>query len=322
MRPIYSLDSEIENHIKVQLKQFDLTLDNSRQLAGYIKQLSDFFIQNPSAETPWHQRWCQIAYLIYFFPLNALRAKAVIDEGQRTDFFSELTHVYDFGCGMGSGSFFLKRDLETHFIEKSTIPKCFLLRSGSYQSQPPRHLEKNSLALFSYSLTEQAIFPEWALQSQALMIIEPSTQQDGRRLLQLRSRLQENGYSIWAPCTHQGTCPLLGQSKNDWCHDRIHFEQPEWWQKIESHLPFKNKTITMSYLLVKKQTPPPLAQSVGRLVGDQVKEKGKTRQLICRGPDREFLSWLDRSGPTPTHYRGELFEVPVDSQKVSNEIRL
>jgi hypothetical protein len=97
-------------------------------------------------------------------------------------------------------------------------------------------------------------------------------------------------------------------SKNDWCHDRIHLSPPQWLVSIENHLPFKNRTLTFSYLLASQQAAPESRQI--RLVGDQLQEKGKSKQLICRNDQREFLTWLHRDGEIPELYRGDLIDLP------------
>ncbi|MFN9066725.1 MAG: hypothetical protein ACK5V3_05815, partial [Bdellovibrionales bacterium] len=58
-----------------------------------------------------------------------------------------------------------------------------------------------------------------------------------------------------------------------------------------------------------------------RLTGDQLFEKGKTRQLICRGPEREFLAWMNRDGEAPTLARGDRVILEKFEQK-SNELRV
>ena len=152
------------------------------------------------------------------------------------------------------------------------------------------------------------------------MLLEPSAQQDGRKLQALRDRLLKKGYHVWAPCTHEGPCPLLTQSKTDWCHDRVHFQAPEWFLKMEEQLPMKNRTLTMSYLLMRKA--PAEQINAARTVGDLMKEKGKDRQMICRGPDREFLAWMHKTKILQEIPRGVLIEIPESAQKVSNELRL
>lgn len=71
---------------------------------------------------------------------------------------------------------------------------------------------------------------------------------------------------------------------------------------MEAILPMKNRTLTYSYLLVSRRVPHPSHRGWARVIGDTLKERGKTRQMICRGEKREFLSWLLK--------RGEPEEIP------------
>jgi hypothetical protein len=139
-------------------------------------------------------------------------------------------------------------------------------------------------------------------------------------LLQRRKDLLQKGFSMWAPCPHQQACPLFENSKTDWCHDRIFFDQPAWFTAIEKHLPIKNTNLTFSYLLASKKTAPPVSR--WRTVGDLLEEKGKTRQMICRGSEREFLSWLHRDGPAPEIPRGHLIDPPESFEKKGTELRV
>jgi hypothetical protein len=321
MKRVFKIDPHLTSFIESKLNSFHLSLDAPKKLAFSVKKLSDYFIQNPLAKTPWDQDWCQIGYLVYFFPLNLIRAQAVFQESQRLNFLFDIQQAFDFGCGMGSGSYWLPESLKINFIDQSEIPMKYLTRTGHQSKTVPTNLPEKSVTIFSYSLTELESLPPWSLQSEALILIEPATQQDGRKLLKIRESLIEKGFHIWAPCLHQLGCPLLTHSKNDWCHDRVFFDQPEWFIEIEKHLPIKNKTLTMSYLLARKSAPPKMSENSARLIGDQVPEKGKSRQLICRGPDREFLSWLDRDGPVPELYRGEIFTISSDYRKIANEVR-
>ncbi len=152
------------------------------------------------------------------------------------------------------------------------------------------------------------------------MILDPATTQDGRRLLELRQKLIDQGFYMWAPCLHQKPCPLLTKSKTDWCHDRSAISAPNWYSAMESHLPMRNLTVTTSYLLARRKAPQK-AHNLIRLIGDHLKEKGKSRQMICRGPDREFLSWLHRDGTPPVYPRGDLLEMPTVELR-GNELRV
>lgn len=327
----FGVPADLEKSISAALRQYKLTLDDSKTLAKNVLQLSDFFIQNPQGQTPWHENFAQIAYLCYYLPLNAARIRALAVEADKRNFFTGLENVIDFGAGLATASLTLSENRKLNFtlIERADEPqkmienhfKQFTAQEWIRTFSTGRLKDpKKTIALFSYSLTELNDLPDWAYECEALFIAEPSTQQDGRKLLQLRQHLLEKGFHAWAPCTHKQACPLLTQSKNDWCHDRIHFDAPKWFEKMEEHLPMKNRTLTMSYLLMRKTKP--TAIQAARVVGDTLKEKGKDRQMICRGPDREFLAWMHKTGLKQEIPRGVLIDVPSDLQKVSNELRV
>ena len=130
--------------------------------------------------------------------------------------------------------------------------------------------KKSALLLLSYVLTEQLTPPAEILQYDSVIVMEPSTHQDGRRLMEWREMWIQNGFHIWAPCTHQSACPLLHHSKKDWCHDRVIWERPDWWLEMEKHLPFKNKSVTFSYVMMSRRAPPLAPVGLARLVGEPV----------------------------------------------------
>ncbi len=244
--------------------------------------LSDYFIHKPDNTTLGMRRGPKLLIFVIIYSLNATRLTAIIEEADKRNFFAGLEHVIDFGAGLATASLVLseKHRFQFQLIERASEPQKIIEQffpqfcADEWKrtfSAPKLKDPRKTLAVFSYSLTELSDIPEWAAQCEALMLVEPSTQQDGRKLLQLRQRLLEQGYHAWAPCTHQGLCPLLTQSKTDWCHDRVHFLAPEWFQKMEEQLPMRNRTLTMSYLLMRK-TPAPKIQAA-RVVGDLLKRE-------------------------------------------------
>jgi len=313
---------------------------NLKVLAEQVLKLSDFFITHPSDQTPWSENFCKQAYRYYYLPLNYLRCELVIKRGLQVGFFKNLETTIDWGSGPGTASFALAKNLELNInlknqilIEKSTeaIKSFQDLHIHLKNPQITSELNfkkincnvKKSLLVFSYSITEMNSLPDEWNQFEALMILEPSTKQDGRKLLDLRKKLIAEGYTIWAPCTHQQSCPLLEESKTDWCHDRTHVNTPPWFLQLEQHLPFKNKTITTSYLLARKSKPDFNFENKIRLTGDSLAEKGKTRQLACRGPEREFLAWMHKDIKPQTLPRGDLISLAIsDIEQKSNELRL
>ncbi len=319
------------------LERLEYATARPGELSAAVKRLSDFYIANPAGSTPWGERWAQAAYLAYFLPLNFARASAVAREGLRAGFFSGLESMIDFGSGPGTAQLALARaGLAFRTVlcvdqreEPLTLHQA-LAGPGTgltwRTSLPTAALpsRETRLAVFSYVATELDRLPSWAAESEAILLIEPSTREDGRRLLERRRALLEMGFHAYAPCTHQGACPLLEKSGKDWCHDRIAWDPPPGWGALESGLPMKNRTLTFSYLLARR-TPPAASTAPrrARVIGDPRAEKGKTRQLLCRGPEREFLAWFPRRlSAEPALDRGDLVELGAGVEIRANEVRL
>lgn len=305
-----------------------------KEIAQDILNLSENY-QNQASTTPWNSPSTTLAYLSYFLPLNIIRNTAVLNEMVRLNLASDIEKIIDFGAGPATLSFALsqhKINAQMICVEVSKeAENLFKKLPKTYQGpiywkdRFPKNWSHNKTTLFcSYSLNELDQTPHWLFEAKNLVIIEPSTQQAGRQLQRLRGELIKRGYSIWAPCLHQQSCPLLQHSQKDWCHDRIHWQPPDWFLEIESHLPIKNQNLTFSYLIASQTPPPEASKDLFRLTGDLLKEKGKTRIMACRSSEREFLSWLKKnqsSEQTLTSLkRGELVSVSVFEKK-GNEIR-
>lgn len=316
MNRVYEFPAYIEPEIK-KIFTANKWEWNSRRLAEDVLQLSDYYIHNPDSSTPWDKAWAQRALLVYFWPLNSIRYLAVHEELKKVGFFQGLNQFLDFGAGPGTAAWILKQEFQNvELMEQSLVPQEWF---PQFQWTQKPQVSKESCAVFCYSMTELAELPQWAYNSEALIILEPATQQDGRKLLELRQKLLEKGYNAWAPCPHQEGCPLLVNSKHDWCHDRVEIQAPRWFQEIENYLPMKNRTITMSYVGMRKKAPIP--PTWARLVGDQLNEKGKSRQMVCRSSSREFLAWMHRDGTPPEFFRGERVLLEEFEPK-SNELRV
>lgn len=314
-----------------------MTVD-SLEIADNVLKLSDYFIKNPDGETPWAEPWAQSAYLHYYHVLNLKRLEYVFQQASTLGFFEQIEKLIDYGAGLGAATLCalsLQKEsqlprLEHHLIEKNTFAKKMAsesfgdlvdLKWHSQLSDLKNLTKTNMVFVFSYSLTELQQIPTEALNAEALIFVEPATRQDGRLLMKLREQLLQKGFFAWAPCVHQKECPLLHQSKTDWCHHRILNTPDEKFLEIEKHLPIKNKTLTFSYLLVRKRPPPAALQNKIRVIGDPLVEKGKVRMAICRNTEREYLSWLTRESTPNLPERGQLIAPPLSFEKKGNELR-
>ncbi len=349
-----------------------------KEIANAIKKMSDFYIEHPDQRTPWEENWCYLAQLFYYLPLNTLRAQAALNRIAAKEYLFGKKNISRWvDCGAGLGPFFwaLEAHLQSplaswtseparsaikfHHIESANVAADFILKhfpmsqrigsghdrgslSSSFKSLS---LTESDLLSFSYALTEEVNLTPVSDQQYTSLIIEPSTHQDGRRLMSYRDQNIAAGNFIQAPCTHQQLCPLLALSKKDWCHDRLLWSRPEWFLEIEKRLPMENKSLTYSYLCITKR-PPPMTTATDaasdfvtyRMVGDALNERGKTRQLAC-GPnheassqdgtgdativaDRKYLSWLHRHGKPQEVPRGDRIQVARTLPRVSEEIRI
>jgi ribosomal protein RSM22 (predicted rRNA methylase) len=314
--PLHTLSPEFDQAIQAALSARGVNLAEPRELAVQIKKLSDFYNSHPGHATPWEEPFAVPAYLAYFQPLNFVRLRAAWREVMRFIPPAEIGQIWDFGSGLGTTQWVLESEREftprrLAAIESSKRAAELhreLAQGSRWTPQflsKPQQPEAKTLAVFSYSFLEmQNALPELE-RFDHLLIVEPSTREAGRDLMAWRGRLLERGFTPLAPCTHADACPLLVHSQRDWCHMRIHFSAPEWFAHVERFLPMKNRTLTYSYLLMSRNVGG-LKGGVARVIGDTLPENGKTKQMICRGPKREFLSWLHRHGEPPRIPHGAL----------------
>lgn len=328
-----TLPSSYEPLIREALKRRGYSLDEPARLADCVLRLSNFYLENPSVQTPWHEPWAQVASLVYFFPLNYSRNALVAREAKRLGFFEGLSTAVDDGAGMGSAVHAFSDgvpDLQwvARDISHEALTLLNELTSNPIKTEHVTGITRTKsgrqLLVASYVFTELKDIPREWLDYEALIIIEPSTREDARRLQAERPKLREAGFTLWAPCPHQDDCPLL-VSERDWCHDRVHFAAPAWFTAIEKRLPIKNRTLSFSYLAARKKPSPLETRSLARLVGDTLDEKGKSRQALCRSSEREFLAWFPQRFKTKTDLemsRGSLVRLSPDLEKKQQEVRL
>jgi hypothetical protein len=297
-----------------------------------ILSLSDRYINHTGSPDIWSKVQWQNAYLQYFMPLNILRIQAVLHQLQSTDFLTGVNSILELGSGPGTAQVAWPKPwptwqaVEAHAeARKLHLKVLSALTSSANAVVHETHVKPGAdlfLATFvgnelggSQNLSEECTkFP-------AVLVVEPGTKKDFSNLLRLRETLLHAGYSVWAPCIHQAACPFT-QTPNDWCH--FHAPRPKewhWFMEIEDRLPIKNRTVSFSYLAAKRQTPEPVLHHA-RTIGATRREKGKTRQRVCRNSKKEYLSWLSKDGPAPEVPSGDLIEIPKTAIIKGEEIRL
>jgi hypothetical protein len=330
------LPDAFEHSLELTLSGLNTTLRKKIKLAEAIKELSKLYTTTDGEKSDiWDRADYKAGYLAYFLPLNYIRLSVLASEARSLGFLDDVKTIVDVGSGPGTAELaFYDHDLlnDREFLNFEASDRAVELHEAFFQNhrvRKPKRLfsledtPQKSLGIFSYSLNEMNDFTQFS-KFDSLMILEPSTHQEARKLMKLRQELMDNGYHIWAPCTHKGECPLLKHSKKDWCHFRVFWERPLWMQQLEQPLGFNNRTLTYSYLLAKK-TPNVTAvdnNKIARIVGDTLDEKGKTKQAMCRSDEREFVSWLHRHKDIENIPRGSVIELPENAEVKGSEVRI
>lgn len=326
MKREFRFSEELEEQLLSQFPHWKFP----NYLGETIRWISDNF-QLADSTTPWGEPQRQLAYFAYFHPLNVVRMTAVLESLKQVVPEFTSSSILDFGSGLGASELawtevfqppktwqFLEPSREAQkFHQKVRVHSTF----AEWITENSNAKITNETLMASYSLNELKQIPRWFFQFENLIFLEPSTNHHTRKLMELRHRLIQEGYHILAPCTHQQKCPLLTHSKKDWCYDRIFLKSTPWFEKLEAHLPMKNNTLTFSYLVASKKYSATVPERPARVIGDTLKEKGKTRQMICRGEDREFLSWLKKHGTPPQIPHGDLISLEKSLVKKGDELR-
>jgi hypothetical protein len=317
------------------LAELGIHAGDAPRIAKAVMAMSDFYAKHPEKSSPWSESWAKVAYLAYYMPLNWWRLCGVTARGQQLKFFDGFEHYIDFGSGLGSaGLAFDHHDLtfkSALCVERSTEAIAFHRKLVTESKTvidwskdvDGRDVKPKTLAVFSYSFTELERLPPWVDHCDGLMIVEPSTKDDSRRLQALRTELLEKGWHVWGPCTHAKLCPLLTHSERDWCHDRFTWQQPDWLKAIEQHMPIKNGTLPCSWLMMRRDKPRLETTNLARVTGDLQQFKGFAKQLICRGENREFVAWQKKhfKKSYPIIPRGELIALKDHLELKNNEVR-
>ena len=198
MKREFQLPETLETAINENLAQFDLTLSSMKRIASCIQWQSDFYIANPNQPTPWKDERAQIAQWAYYLPLNFLRNLSVLTELKAHIPLSSFEGALDYGAGYAASSWAL-RELgfkgKISLYDQSPIDRKVTSATNSeiiHKIDP--HEFKNQLAIFSYSLTEIEARNTLMKQFPYLVILEPSTQKEGRRLSETRQFLIDNDY--------------------------------------------------------------------------------------------------------------------------------
>ncbi len=144
-----------------------------------------------------------------------------------------------------------------------------------------------------------------ASRAEAIVWVEPGTQEVSRALIELREQLRDRFRAV-APCTHQGACGLLApDNARHWCH---HFAPPQPgifadsdWVKFGRRAGIDLRSLPYSFLAMerrRKAEPEDTAAGFARVIGEPRCYKGFAKVLSCEagGVSERMLQKRDSPG--------------------------
>lgn len=146
---------------------------------------------------------------------------------------------------------------------------------------PTGELPGAGLATASYVLDElpdaqqRALVRKMAGAAPLVAVVEPGTPAGYRRTLAARSELIEAGFSVAAPCPHDGECPLAGGT--DWCHFAVRVHRSALQRQLkEAELGFEDEKF--SYVVASAL---PTRPAPGRILRHPQGRKGLAEFQVC-----------------------------------------
>ncbi|MCM8524893.1 MAG: small ribosomal subunit Rsm22 family protein, partial [Lentisphaeraceae bacterium] len=260
----------------------------------------------------WNEQDVARSYALYYMTINIPKLWMVLNNSNSWlgKPINEVETVTEFGCGPGT---FLWSYL--FYLLKNNPPALQKLRKVTAVDISPEHLataEKlfqnlkkkkefrhieaefilkdwrdcimdstADLAIFGNSLIESGVDSTFLKSEQFknLLIIEPGTLEQFKRLRLLKNELETNKWSVFFPCPNNGACPM---EESNWCHFSINRFILPFIQKISSAAGRKNHKHNFSAFLISKHNSD-YTSDHWRVLSANRKVKRTSIRYICNG---------------------------------------
>jgi hypothetical protein len=230
--------------------------------------------------------------------------------------------VLDWGCGSGVAGRRVVRWLGADQVavlrlwDHSALAADFSAQAArsSFPGLAAEHLTPGFLAskepvgilVISHVLNELPASELLALRglasrAEAILWVEPGTQEVSRALIEIREQLRDR-FRVVAPCTHQDACGLLApENARHWCH---HFATPPVgifadanWVKFGQRAGIDLRSLPYSFLALDRRqrtAPAPAAPVFSRVIGEPRHYKGFAKVLSCEAGGRVVERMLQK----------------------------
>lgn len=268
-----------------------------KQLAKAALELSNAYRLQSIGEKKgtYMEREHKLAYLALRFPATYAAAYHILKMLPQN-----MKSLLDFGSGPGTvliAASTLFKDLKTAtLVEKDAELKNMsskLLSDINISKNILQHIpsdeKKYSLTVASYALSElpkeelfQVVDALWEKTSDYLAIIEPGTPYGFHLIHEIRTYLIGKGATIFAPCTHEKSCPLF--EKNDFCHFSVRLNRTFLQRRVKAaSLGYEDEKF--SYLIISKEKRVQTLSSYGkpfaRVIKTPMQRSGHVKLTLC-----------------------------------------
>ncbi len=266
------------------------------------------------------------AYAAYRMPATYAAVRSALAEFQaRAGTWAPATHL-DVGGGTGAATWAVadtwQQDTHTSTVldwsdaaltlgrELAAGADSAAVRDAEWRRAPlggAVRLPESDLVTVSYVLGELDAAARVSVVAEAaraalgaVVIVEPGTPDGYARVIAARDQLLGAGYTVLAPCPHNGTCPIEG---TDWCHFAARVNRSSLHRQIKGgSLPYEDEKF--SYVAAARF---PAAPAAGRVVRHPQIRKGQVLLDLCTRDDG-----LSRSIITKKRH-GDLYRAARDA---------
>ncbi|WP_410792017.1 small ribosomal subunit Rsm22 family protein [Kribbella sp. C-35] len=249
-----------------------------------------------------------LAYAVVRMPATFRALHAALSMAERHVDWPFTTHL-DFGGGTGAAAWAaasLWPAISTEIVERQSaairlgkqlaagnVPSSWRWTSADLRDWS-RSGGPVDLVTIGYVLNELADVSRrdliWAAARQAttIVLVEPGTPSGHRRTLAARDLLIEQGFTIAAPCPHQGPCPV------DWCHFAARLP------RTELHRVLKDGTRNyedekFTYVVATRC---PVRPAAARVLTRPIRRKGQVVLDLCTATGTAERVVVPRSSPS------------------------
>lgn len=267
---LYLIEKILGESYALQFSQGDLPRSLLEPFLPPLKELSEEYTERGRTYAPELSLVKARAYALYYTPLNFYKIRHLLSE-LRLDEEKRWSHVLDFGCGPGTGSFallpFLGSTTTLHAVDRSSYMReaaemllTPLVKERGAQLSVSSTIDSNvrySLILAANVINEMEEDKAFGLlrdlaqlltDDGILLVIDPALKAPTQRAMSLRDRLRscDGSLTLLYPCTRQDSCPMRVVDPEGWCHGTLRWERPRLVAQLDELLGFNKHRIKYS----------------------------------------------------------------------------